>query len=120
MGNITRLGVRNDLQTRRDYTSESNGRFGAANESGAAELHVCWHDMYVDVFTNDPEFDRSISNLYNELFYRPVPWINVWMDMQLPIISDVGNFTEFNQGITFMPTSNVSLSLGHQYLNGSP
>jgi hypothetical protein len=77
-------------------------------------------NTYVDVFTNDPEFDRSVSNLYNELFYRPVPWINVWMDMQLPIISDVGNFTEFNQGITFMPSSNVSLSLGHQYLNGSP
>lgn len=118
--NITRLGVRNYLQTRRDYTSESNGRFGAANESEQQNYTFAGMNTYVDVFTNDPEFDRSISNLYNELFYRPVPWINVWMDMQLPIISDVGNFTELNQGITFMPTSNLSLSLGHQYLNGSP
>ena len=65
-------------------------------------------------------FDRSLSNLYNELFFRPVPWINFWLDMQLPLGSSVGNFTEVNQGITFLPSSKVSLTLGHQYVGDSP
>jgi hypothetical protein len=77
-------------------------------------------NTYVDLFAHDPEFDRSISNLYNELFFRPVPWINLWMDMQLPIVSEQGNFTEFNQGVTFMPSDSMSVTLGHQFINDNP
>jgi lipopolysaccharide assembly outer membrane protein LptD (OstA) len=128
--NVARLGVRNHLQTRRDYTSENNSTFLAANDSETQTYTFAGLNTYVDLFAKDPErdlsmysgqpFDRSISNLYNELFFRPVPWINFWLDMQLPLGSSRGNFTEVNQGITFLPSSKVALTLGHQYVADSP
>ncbi len=127
---VARLGVRNYLQTRRDYTAESNGTFLAANDSETQTYTFAGLNTYVDLFAKDPErdlstlvgqpFDRSMSNLYNELFFRPVPWINFWLDMQLPLGSSRGNFTEVNQGITFLPSSKMSLTLGHQYVGESP
>jgi lipopolysaccharide assembly outer membrane protein LptD (OstA) len=118
--NITRVGLKNYLQTRRDYTSEGMGRFTAANDDPTQTYTFAGMNTYVDLFAHDPEFDRSISNLYNELFFRPVPWINLWMDMQLPIVSEQGNFTEFNQGVTFMPSDSMSVTLGHQFINDNP
>ena len=118
--NITRVGLKNHLQTRRDYTSEGLGRFTAANDDPTQTYTFAGMNTYVDLFAHDPEFDRSISNLYNELFFRPVPWINLWMDMQLPIVSEQGNFTEFNQGVTFMPSDSMSITLGHQFINDNP
>jgi hypothetical protein len=127
---VARMGVRNYLQTRRDYTSENNSTFLAANDSETQTYTFAGLNTYVDLFAKDPErdlssfsgqpFDRSLSNLYNELFFRPVPWINFWLDMQLPLGSSRGNFTEVNQGITFLPSSKVSLTLGHQYVADSP
>ncbi len=118
--NITRIGLKNFLQTKRDYTSENNGRIFSANDSPTQTYTFAGMNTYLDLIGNDPEFDRSISNLYNEIFFKPVPWINIWMDMQLPITGDDGNFTEFNQGITFMPASTLSLTIGHQYISNSP
>ncbi|MEQ1750988.1 MAG: LPS assembly protein LptD [Prosthecobacter sp.] len=119
--NVTRVGVRNHLQTRRDYTKESgNGSFLSATEDPSQTYTFAGMNTYVDVFSKDPEFNRDVSNLYNEIFFRPVPWVNFWMDMQLPIMSSTGNFTELNQGITLMPASSLSLTLGHQYISGSP
>lgn len=117
---IARLGVKNYLQTRRDYTSENNGRFSVANDEPMQTYTFAGMNTYVDVFARDPEFNRSLSNLYNELFFRPVPWVNLWMDMQIPLGNDDGNFTEFNQGITFMPANYMSLTLGHQFINDNP
>jgi LPS-assembly protein len=118
--NITRLGIKNFLQTRRDYTIEGNGRFASANDDPVQTYTFAGMNTYVDLFAKDPEFNRDMSNLYNELFFRPVPWVNLWMDMQLPISNKDGNFTEFNQGITFMPSDAMSFTLGHQFVNDSP
>jgi LPS-assembly protein len=118
--NITRVGFKNYLQTRRDYTSEGNGRFAVANLDPEQTYTFAGMNTYVDMFIEDPEFDRSLSNLYNELFFRPVPWINLWMDMQIPLGNDDGNFTEFNQGISFMPSDSMSFTVGHQFINDNP
>lgn len=118
--NITRLGFKNFLQTRRDYTSEGSGRFASANEDAEQTYTFAGMNTYVDLFAKDPEFNRDMSNLYNEIFFRPVPWVNIWMDMQLPITSTDGNFTEFNQGVTFMPSDVMSLTLGHQFVYDNP
>lgn len=119
--NIARIGMRNLLQTRRDYTSVNNGNFYSAAQDGGPQTYT-WAGLntYVDVFMKDPEFDRSLSNLYNELFFRPVPWVNFWMDWQLPLESGQGSFTELNQGITLMPNRHVQFTLGHQYVSDSP
>jgi hypothetical protein len=118
--NITRLGMRNLLQTRRDYTHEARGVFTSATNDSNQTYTWAGLNTYVDFFARDPEFNRDISNLYNELFFRPVPWLNFWMDMQLPILGDTGSFTELNQGITFMPAKSVQLTIGHQYVNENP
>ncbi|HEY1081655.1 MAG TPA: LPS assembly protein LptD, partial [Prosthecobacter sp.] len=118
--NIARIGMRNLLQTRRDYTSTNNGSFYTASNEDSQTFTWAGLNTYVDVFMKDPEFDRSLSNLYNELFWRPVPWVNFWLDAQIPLESGQGSFTELNQGITFMPSRNVQLTLGHQYVSDSP
>ncbi len=77
-------------------------------------------NTFVDVFLDDPEFDRDVSNLYNELFWRPVPWFSVWADTQLPIGNSAANFTEVNHGFTFLPTRSLSFTIGHQYMSDHP
>lgn len=117
---IARLGMRNLLQTRRDYTTESRGVFTSATTEPTQTYTWAGLNTYVDIFNRDPEFDREVSNLYNELFFRPVPWMNFWLDAQIPITGERGSFTELNQGITFMAGPNFQMSLGHQYVSNSP
>ncbi|WP_345738869.1 LPS-assembly protein LptD [Prosthecobacter algae] len=118
--NIARIGMRNLLQTKRDYTTTNNGNFYTASSEETQTYTWAGLNTYVDLFMKDPEFDRSLSNLYNELFWRPVPWLNFWMDAQIPLESGRGSFTELNQGVTFMPARNMQLTLGHQYVSDSP
>jgi lipopolysaccharide export system protein LptA len=118
--NITRIGMRNYLQTKRDYQDYANGNFVSATTDDTQTYTWAGLNTYVDIFGRDPEFDRSISNLYNELFFRPVPWLNFWMDSQIPLSSSDGAFGELNQGITFMPSRSMSFTLGHQYLSNNP
>jgi len=107
--NIARIGVRNLLQTRRE---NSPGNFGTFNYAGL--------NTYVDLFMEDPEFDRDISNLYNDLFWNPLPWLAFNINSQLPIGDSDFNFTEVNSYITWLPTRNLSWSLGHQLLTDNP
>lgn len=116
---ITRVGLRNTLQTRRDYNTYRNGVFGSATTEPTQTYTWAGLNTYVDLFHDDPEFDRDISNLYNELFWRPVPWISFWLDSQTPV-SGTNGFTELNHGITLMPISTLSLTLGHQFIDGHP
>lgn len=118
--NIARVGMQNLLQTRRDYSTTNRGYFYSAATGETQTYTWAGLNTYVDVFMNDPEFDRSLSNLYNEFFWRPVPWVSLWFDAQIPLESGVGSFTELNQGVTFMPAKNVQLTLGHQYVSDSP
>ncbi|MFN0076966.1 MAG: LPS assembly protein LptD [Prosthecobacter sp.] len=122
--NVARLGFRNLLQTKRDYTTSNgngNGSFLGTLEGGDSQTYT-WAGMntYVDVFGKDPEFTRSLSNLYNEVFWRPVPWITLKSDLQLPIGSGVGSFTEANNGIIWLPTRNTSFEVGHQHISDHP
>lgn len=120
--NVARLGFRNMLQTKRDYiTSTSNGSFLGVPEGGDSQTYT-WAGMntYVDVFGKDPEFDRDLSNLYNEAFWRPVPWLTFKSDLQLPISSGSGSFTEVNNGLIWLPTRNTSFEVGHQHISDHP
>ncbi len=118
--NVARIGVRNLLQTKRDYTSYDNWRYRAANNEAVQTYSWAGVNTYVDAFMDDPEFDRSTSNLYNELFFRPTPWLTFHADTQLPIGGGDSSFTEANYGVTFMPAHSLSLSLGHQYISDHP
>ena len=118
--NVARLGVRNILQTRRDYQTQNDGAYGYSNSSDTQTFAWAGLNTYVDVFALDPEFSRNVSNLYNELFWNPVPWLSIWSDTQIPLTGDIGSFTEMNHGVTFMPRRDLWLTLGHQYVSDHP
>ena len=121
--NAARIGVRNLLQTRRDYSSYSedeDGHFRAANASAQQTYNWAGLNTYIDLFVEDPEFNRDVSNLFNELFWRPLPWLTFWADTQLPIGGGDANFTEANYGITWMANKSLSITLGHQYISDHP
>ncbi|MEZ0277313.1 MAG: LPS-assembly protein LptD [Roseimicrobium sp.] len=102
--NVARIGVRNLFQTKRDNATH--------NYAGL--------NTYMDVFMEDPEFDRDVSNLYNDLFWYPVPWLAFTLDSQIPIGSSDFNFTEVNSAITWMPNKRFTFSVGHQLLSDNP
>jgi hypothetical protein len=121
--NVARVGFYNLLQTRRDYSVAANNNnyfYGGASDSSDRSYAWAGMNTYIDVFARDPEFGRDLSNLYNDLFWRPVPWISLTSQVQLPISSGRGSFTEFNHGVTFLPNRYMSVQFGHQYLSNNP
>lgn len=103
---VVRPGVFNRWQTKRD------GR--AYN----------WLELntYFDYYIADIEFDRDYSNLFNEIRFRPLPWLSLDLDTQLPVFSSGGDydFTEINSRVTFMPTDRIEFSIGDRYLSDHP
>ncbi|MFK7909371.1 MAG: LPS-assembly protein LptD [Akkermansiaceae bacterium] len=101
---IVRLGGQNRLMTKRD---------GDTHE---------WlvMDTYVDVFLNDPEFDRKISNLYNDIIWHPIPWMQLSLETQFPIADSQSEFRELAGSIRLMPTESFEISLGYRQLNNHP
>lgn len=102
--NIARVGVRNTLQTKRD--NQTYNWLGL--------------NTYADIFFQDPEFDRDVSNLYNDFYWRPLPWLQLNIDSQLPIGNSDFNFTEVNTSLSWMPAKNFSWTVGHAYLKDNP
>jgi len=104
-----RLGIRNRLQTRRD------------NETfNWLELNT-----YFDAYVDRPEYagmidaDRgSFSNIYNRLRFNPLPWAQLNIDSQLPVLDS--GFTEVNTTLGVMVSPDVRIDLGHRYINGNP
>ncbi|MEI6675331.1 MAG: LPS assembly protein LptD [Verrucomicrobiota bacterium] len=102
--NILRLGVRNRLLTRRDGQTHD----------------WLYLNTYLDAFVTDPILHRSISNLYNDLRFEPVPWMSVAVETQFPVIDGGSGFNEFATVLRFLPTSNLEFSLGYRWLNNNP
>lgn len=101
---VARLGVYNELLTRRDGGSHA------------------WLTMntYLDYFINDPERNRTFSNLYNDIYWHPLPWMAASVEMQFPIIGSGSGFTELAPGMKFMPNENWEVSFNYRLLNGHP
>ncbi len=102
--NILRLGTRQRLFTRRD------------------DRNYDWMGLntYFDIFAEDPEFDRSHSNLFNNFYWRPIPWLTYRLDTQVPIGGGDYEFTEIDNRLTFQPTKWWEFSLGHLLLQDHP
>jgi LPS-assembly protein len=105
--NILRVGARNRLQTRR----------------GDSTFNWLEMDTYFDVRLEEPDFGSTnpdtgrYSNFINRLRFAPVPWWNLTLDSQLPLL-DTG-FTEVNTNLTFLPNKHMSFTVGHRYLQGN-
>lgn len=101
---ILRLGGRNILLSKRDGDSH---RWLAI-------------DTYVDVFLNDLETDRKLSNLYNDLVWQPLPWMKLDVETQFPITNNDANFSELYSHLSFMPNDASELRLGYRILDNHP
>ncbi|WP_424314244.1 LPS-assembly protein LptD [Haloferula sp.] len=101
---ILRLGMRNHLITKRD---------GQNHE-------WLYMDTYIDAYFDDPDFNRSFSNLYNDLYWTPLPWVGLTLETQFPVVSDGSGFSEVSTRIRFMPNENMEVSVGNQFLNNHP
>ncbi len=101
---ILRLGVENSILTKRNGGSHP------------------WLtlDTYVDVFIEDPEFDRDISNLYNTLTWDPLPWVRLQGEAQIPISSDSASFTEINAHLNFMFHEDWEITTSYRQLSNHP
>ncbi len=99
--NIVRLGSRQRLETRRD------------------NMTYQWFSMdsFVDINFDNPYSDAAVSNAFNVVRFRPVPWVGLSVASQLPM-TDQG-FTEVNTSANFMPARNLSFTVGHRYIDGN-
>ena len=102
--NIVRFGVYNRLQTKRNNTT----------------MNWLTSNTYFDGFIKDPEFDRDVSNLYQDIIWNPLPWMRAELGAQLPIFSDEFEFSEINTRFTFMPTDSLDFTIGHRLLQDHP
>lgn len=102
--NILRFGARNHLITHRDNQSHE----------------WLFLDTYIDRYMDDPEGNRSWSNLYNDLTWQPLPWIALDVETQLPIVSGGSGFSELNSRARFMPNQNTEVSLAFRHLDNHP
>lgn len=99
-----RLGGRNRLLTRRD---------GQSHE-------WLYLDSFVDVFIDDPERNRDISNLNNAMRWDPLPWLGVDATAQFPIATSGSGFNEYSTRLRIMPTPDLEIGLGYRLLDGHP
>jgi len=102
--NTVRLGTRNRLITKRD-------------EQSYEWLSL---DTYIDTFLEGKQYDSSFSNLYNDLAWRPLPWMTVNVETQFPVFDGGSGFTEFATSMTFQATENFYFSVGYRTLNNHP
>ena len=78
-------------------------------------------DTYIDVLLGDEDNANSLSNLYNELIWRPLPWLSVNLETQFPVGDErEGDFTEFYGSTTFMLGRSTRLNVGVNYLDDHP
>lgn len=102
--NIVRFGARNRLLTHRDGQS----------------YEWLYLDTYMDAFIQDPEANRNLSNLYNDVRWRPLPWLSVDLETQFPLVNDGSGFSEFTARLRFQPNENFEFSIGDRLLNNHP
>lgn len=102
---ILRLGMRNRLITRRDGQS----------------YEWLYIDTYMDGFFDDPErLGRNFSNLFNDVTWRPLSWLEASLETQFPVFDDGSGFSEVAARLRFMPTENLEFSIANRYLDNHP
>jgi LPS-assembly protein len=99
-----RVGVRNRLQTKRD----------------ALTFDWLEVDSYFQVAIHDPLQPSRISNFFNNVDFRPLPWVSLTVDSQLPVFNGNQGFYDVDSSLNFQVTSNVDLNLSDRYLDHNP
>ncbi len=106
-----RMGVRNRLQTKRDALT-----FNWLELDTFFQVNIYQPDQNA-TFANT---NSTLSNLFNQMTFRPLPWVNFTVDSQLPVFNSRKGFTEVDTSLQFQATSNLDLTIQHRYLNNNP
>ena len=106
-----RIGVRNRLQTKRDALT-----FNWLELDTFFQVNIYQPDQNA-TFANT---NSTLSNLFNQLTFRPLPWVNLTIDSQLPVFNGKQGFTEIDTSLAFQATSNLDLTISHRYLDNNP
>ena len=101
---VVRVGVRNRLQTKRD----------------ALTFDWLEVDSFFQVAVYDPLQRGRFSNLFNNITFRPLPWVNLTIDSQVPAFNPKDGFTEVDSALNMQATSNLDFNVSHRYLNNNP
>ncbi len=102
--NILRLGTRNRLLTQRDGQS----------------FEWLYLNTYIDAFITDPLLHRTFSNLYNDFRFSPVPWMNLGVQTQFPLLDGGSGFNEFGTYLRYLPLPDLEFTLAYRWLQGNP
>ncbi len=101
---VVRVGVRNRLQTKRD----------------ALTFDWLEVDSFFQVAAYDPLMPSRFSNFFNNIDFRPLPWVSMTVDSQLPAFNGKSGFTEVNTAVNFQVTSDLEFNVTHRYLDNNP
>lgn len=101
---LIRAGIRQTFLTKRD---------------GNAHHWLYW-DSYMDVLLGDSDSTNSFSNLYNELRWNPLPWVNLYLETQFPIANSANDFSELYMGAEFMIGKSTSVDFSYGWLKNHP
>ena len=102
--NILRLGTRNRLLTQRD---------GQAYE-------WMYLNTYIDRYFTDPLLNRTVSNLYNDFRFSPVPWLALGVQSQFPVYASGSGFNEFSTYLRYLPMPDLEFTLAYRWLKDNP
>ena len=106
-----RMGVRNRLQTKRDALT-----FNWLELDTFFQVNVYQPDQNA-TFANT---NSTLSNLFNQMTFRPLPWVNLTIDSQLPVFTGRKGFTEVDSSLQFQATRDLDLTVSHRYLDNNP
>lgn len=115
---IVRFGVRNRLQTRRD--DETLNWLELESFLDARIQRPTYANAMFQGFggTNSSPDPGQFSNVFNRLHWAPLPWMDLQVDSQLPMVDS--GYSEFNTASTFQVHRDVSFSFGNRYVAGHP
>ena len=103
-----RVGIRNRFQTKRDALT-----FDWLDLDTFFQANIVQPDQSA-TFANT---NSTFSNLFNQLTFRPLPWVTLTVDSQLPAFNPHTGFTEVDSSLDFQATSNLDLTVSHRYLD---
>ncbi len=101
---IWRMGVRNSLTSMRD---------------GEKVRLLSWN-AFMDYNVDNPNTERSFSNLYSILHFTPTPRLRLALETQTPTVEGGDGFSQYNSSLAYQPTAWFEGKIGHRYISNHP
>jgi len=101
---LLRTGIRQSFRTKRD---------------GGSQEWLYW-DTYMDFVLGDEDDANSLSNLYTEVTWNPLPWFRLSVEAQFPVAETANEFSELYSSCSFMLGRSTEVTMGYNFLKNHP